>query len=111
MRPNALSAWVVVLVIPGLRVAQTFDECLRIADDDFAEIAEVLRMVEIRSVDNGSKVESTPTDAWPLQCVVPWDLPPNETRWAGAPTYLGSYPSQGGSNRVQHGSKSGEMLS
>ncbi len=104
-----------MLVIPGLRVAQpeTFGECLRIAEDDFAEIAEVLRVVEIRSVDNGSKVESTPTDAWPLQCVVPWDLrvPPNETRWAGAPKYLGSYPSQGGSNRVQHGSKSGEMLS
>jgi hypothetical protein len=107
---NALFAWVVVLVTPGLRVAQTFDECLRIADD-FAEIAEMLRMVEIRSMGNGSKVESTPTDAWPLQCVVPWELPPNETRWVGAPTYLGSYPSQGGSNRVQHGFKSGEMLS
>ena len=41
MRRNALFAWVVVLVAPGLRVA-TFDECLRIADD-FAETADMLR--------------------------------------------------------------------
>ena len=93
-----------VLVLAILvAAAQSFDDCRGVEDHEaegyYTMIAALLRDIDTCTM---GKIGSIPANeacdfdeyAWPVKCVYPWELRPNETRtrWVDAPpTHLGSF--------------------
>ena len=89
----------VVLATAGMRSAQSFGECGGGENHEgyYTAIADMLRAVDSCTIEKAGVVPANNAcefeeQAWPLKCVYPWEIRPNETRWVSPPpTYLGSF--------------------